>query len=120
MKTWGKIYLLSILFATLLLADSALAGEKGTVSCATSGCGYHANLTIGGGRRSPAITGYCAKEKKFVRFKLTSWADYRKPQYCPGGKERLQPIYDGSDVSRIPCPKCGLLTLRYKRRLMFD
>ena len=31
-----------------------------------------------------------------------------------------QPIYDGSDVSRIPCPKCGNLSLKYKRRLMFD
>ena len=120
MKTWGKLISLLIFFAILLLADCALAGESGTVSCATPGCGYQTDLKIGGGRASPAVTGYCAKTKKFVRLKLKSWADYRQPHYCPGGKEPLQPIYDGAEVSKIPCPKCGNLTLGYKRRLMFD
>lgn len=120
MKTWGKTSLLTILFLLLLLAGGALAGEKGVLSCATPGCGYQTNLTIGGGRATPAVTGYCALEKKFVSLKLKNWADYRKPHMCPGGKEPLQPIYSGSDVARIPCPKCGNLTLRYQRRLMFD
>ena len=105
---------------TLLAVDGALAGQSGTVSCTTPGCGYHTNLAIGGGRRSPSVTGYCAKQKKFVRVKIKSWADYRKTHYCPGTRERLQPIYDGSDVSRIPCPKCGNLSLKYQRGRMFD
>ena len=120
MKTWGKLIFPLIFFVILLLVDCALAGEKGTVSCAHPGCGYKTDLTIGGGKASPAVTGYCPKQKKFVRLKLKSWEDYHKPQNCPGGKEPLQPIYEGSAVSRIPCPECGNLTLGYKRRLMFD
>lgn len=120
MKTWGKLIPLLIFFVILLLTDSALAGEAGTVSCTTPGCGYHANLSIGGGRRSPSITGYCAKTRQFVRVKLKSWEDYRKPQRCPGGKERLQPIYDGSDVSRFPCPKCGNFSLKFQGGRRFD
>jgi hypothetical protein len=116
----SKAIILSLLFIILLLADRALAGESGTVSCAHPGCGYQTNLSIGGGRVSPSVTGYCAQEKKFVRVKLQSWADYRKPQTCPGGKEPLQPIYGGNQVAKIPCPKCGNLSLSYKRRLMFD
>jgi predicted RNA-binding Zn-ribbon protein involved in translation (DUF1610 family) len=120
MKTWGKLITLFIFFAMLFLAEGALAGESGTLSCAASGCGYQTDLKIGGGRASPSVTGYCAKEKKFVSVKIKSWADYRKPHNCPGGKEPLQPIYDGSEVARFPCPKCGNLTLGYKRRVMFD
>lgn len=120
MKNWVKTFSLLVLFVALISVDGALAGESGTVSCTTSGCGYHTQLKIGGGKRSPAVTGYCAKQKQFVRIKLKSWADYRKPHYCPGTRERLQPIYGGSEVSRIPCPKCGNLSLKYKRRLMFD
>ncbi|MEW6660311.1 MAG: hypothetical protein AB1424_16825 [Thermodesulfobacteriota bacterium] len=120
MKTKGKSVFFSIICGLFLLADYALAGESGKVSCAAPGCGYQTDLKIGGGRDSPAVTGYCAKTKKFMRLKLQSWEDYRKPHNCPGGKERLQPIYDGSGVARIPCPKCGNLTLKYKRRLMFD
>jgi hypothetical protein len=120
MQTWVKLISLSIFFVTLLLADCALAGEAGIVSCTSPGCGYQANLKIGGGRASPAVTGYCARTKEFVRLKLKSWADYRKPHNCPGGKEPLLPIYDGYEVTKIPCPKCGNLTLSYQRRLMFD
>jgi predicted RNA-binding Zn-ribbon protein involved in translation (DUF1610 family) len=120
MKPWGKLIILLIFCLILLLADCALAGELGKVSCTHPGCGYQTDLVIGGGMRSPAVTGYCAKEKDFVNIKLKSWADYRKPHYCPGGKEPLQPIYNGSEVARFPCPKCGNLTLSYKRRLMFD
>ncbi|RJR42682.1 MAG: hypothetical protein C4567_06785 [Deltaproteobacteria bacterium] len=120
MKTRGKVIVFFAIFAALLLAASALAGESGTVSCATQGCGYQTDLKIGGGRASPSVTGYCAREKKFVRVKLPSWADYRKPQQCPGGKEPLQPIYSGGEMAKIPCPKCGNLSLSYKRRLMFD
>jgi hypothetical protein len=120
MKTWGKLAMLAMCCGIFLLADCALAGEAGTVSCATPGCGYHTNLKIGGGRVSPSVTGYCAKTKKFVRIKLQSWADYRKPHNCPGGKEPLLAIYSGYEVTKIPCPQCGNLTLRYQRRLMFD
>jgi hypothetical protein len=120
MKTWGKIGFLAICCGIFLLAEYALAGEAGKVFCTNPGCGYQTDLKIGGGKVSPTITGYCAITKKFVRLKLKSWEDYRKPHKCPGGKERLQPIYSGADVARIPCPQCGNLTLRYQRRLMFD
>ena len=120
MKTWGKLVFPAILLVMLLLVECALAGEAGKVSCITPGCGCQTDLKIGGGRASPAVTGYCDKEKKFVSVKLQSWADYRKPQNCPGGKEPLQQIYDGAEVSQIPCPKCGNLTLKYQRKLMFD
>jgi predicted RNA-binding Zn-ribbon protein involved in translation (DUF1610 family) len=120
MKSWLKLISLFIFSAILLSADCALAGEAGTVSCAHPGCGYQTDLVIGGGMRTPAVTGYCAKEKDFISVKLKSWEDYRKPHNCPGGKERLQPIYNGPEVARFPCPKCGNLTLGYKRRLMFD
>lgn len=120
MKTKGKLGILAICCGIFLLADCALAEEAGKVTCATPGCGYQTDLKIGGGKISPAVTGYCSKEKKFVRVKLQSHADYRKPQMCPGGKEPLQPIYDGYEVTKIPCPKCGNLTLGYKRRIMFD
>ncbi len=120
MKTWGRLIVLGILCGIFLLVEGALAGEAGKVSCNTPGCGYQTDLTIGGGRAAPAVTGYCPREKKFVSVKIKSWADYRKPQNCPGGKERLQPIYDGDQVTQIPCPKCGNLTLRYHRKVMFD
>lgn len=119
-KTWHRSLLLSLFFIILLLGDCALAGEAGSVSCATPGCGFQESLTIGGGKQSPAVTGYCPKSRKFVRLKLKSWQDYRKPHYCPGGQEKMQPIYDGSQITQIPCPKCGNLTLQYKRKLMFD
>jgi hypothetical protein len=120
MKSWGKFFIVFIFLAAQLLADGSLAGQTGLVYCTTPGCGYQTNLMIGGGRRSPAVTGYCAKQKRFVRIKLKSWADYRKPHYCPGTRERLQPIYGGRDISRIPCPKCGNLSLKFQRRLRFD
>ena len=94
--------------------------EAGKVFCTAHGCGYQTDLKIGGGKASPAVTGYCAKDKKFVNLKLKSWADYRKPHNCPGGKDPLQPIYEGAEVTKVPCPKCGNLTLSYKRRLLFD
>jgi hypothetical protein len=119
MRTSARLLLITICFSLLWVAW-ALAGESGSISCTTPGCGYQDNLIIGGGRASPAVAGYCPTSKKFIRLKLKSWADYRKPHYCPGGKERLQPIYSGSQVSRIPCPKCGNLTLKYKRRYLFD
>jgi hypothetical protein len=120
MKASSKVIAFLLFFFGLLLVGGALAGEAGTVSCSTPGCGYHTNLKIGGGKKLPAITGYCSKEKKFVRLKLESWDDYHKPQRCPGSRERLQPIYEGSDISRIPCPKCGHKTLEYQRVLFFD
>ena len=121
MKTFGKIIFLSIFFGVFLGAAPAVAGEKGTVSCSTPDCGYHYNLKIGGGMRSPWLTGYCRATKKFVRIKLKSWEGYREMvPACPDCPEPILPIYDGGDVAEIPCPQCGNLTLHYKRRLMFD
>jgi hypothetical protein len=121
MKTFGKLVLLAIFFGVFLWAAPAVAGEKGIVSCSTPDCGYHSNLTIGGGMKSPSVTGYCRSTKKFVRVKLKSWDDYRKiiPK-CPDCPEPILPIYSGSQVAEIPCPQCGNLSLRYQRRLMFD
>ena len=120
MKTFGKIIFLAIFFGVFLGVAAAVAGEAGTVSCTTPDCGYQDNLKIGGGMRSPAVTGYCRSTKQFVRLKLKSHNDYRKTHYCPGSQEPMLPIYDGSQISEIPCPKCGNLTLHYKRMLMFD
>lgn len=113
-----------LLFGTLLIvlimATQVPAGESGRVSCTAPGCGYATDLVIGGGRASPAVTGYCPGSRKFVRLKLKSWEEYRRPHLCPGSRERLQPIYDGEEVSRFPCPRCGQRTLRYQRNVMFD
>ena len=71
--------------------------------------------------KSPSLTGYCRSTKKFVRVKLKSWDGYREiVPACPDCPEAILPIYDGGQVAEIPCPKCGNLTLHYKRRLMFD
>ncbi len=120
MKTASKLVILSIFLGLVLWVATAAAGEKGTVSCATPGCGYQQDLTIGGGMKSPSLTGYCRSTKQFVRIELKSWDDYRKTHYCPGSKEPIRPIYDGSQITQIPCPQCGNLTLHYKRTLMFD
>ena len=121
MKTCGKLVFLAIFFGVFLGAAPAAAGQSGTVSCSSSGCGYHYNLTMGGAIRSPAVTGYCRSTKQFVRVKLKSWDEYRKViPHCPDCPEAIEPIYDGSQVAEIPCPQCGNLTLHYKRRLLFD
>ena len=120
MKIFSKLVLLAIFFGLVLWVAAAMAGEAGTVSCTTPDCGYQDNLKIGGGMRSPAVTGYCRSTKQFVRLKLKKWEDYRKPHYCPGSEEPMLAIYDGGQVAEIPCPQCGNLTLHYKRRLMFD
>jgi hypothetical protein len=121
MKTIGKLFFLAIFFGVFLWAAAATAGEAGIVSCATPGCDYHENLKIGGGMKSPSLTGYCRSTKKFVRVKLKSWEGYRETvPACPDCPEPILPIYDGDQVSQIPCPKCGNLTLHYKRTLMFD
>ena len=121
MKTFGNIGFLAIFFGLILWAAPALAGEKGTVSCSTPECGYHSNLTIGGGMKSPSVTGYCRSTKQFVRVKLKSWDEYRKiiPK-CPDCPETIRPIYDKGQVAQIPCPRCGNLTLHYDRRFLFD
>jgi hypothetical protein len=120
MKYCMRLIFLLIPLVIFLLVDPALAGEAGTVSCTTPGCGYHTNLKIGGGKRTPAVTGYCPKEKKFVRVKLKSHDDYRKPQKCPDCQTQLQPIYDRSEISKIPCPQCGNPSLNYEIKLRFD
>jgi hypothetical protein len=88
-----------------------VAGEKGIVSCSTPDCGYHYDLTIAGGMKSPSLTGYCRSTKKFVRVKLKSWAGYREATPAsPDCPEAILPIYDGDQVAEIPCPQCGNLT----------
>jgi len=120
MKAPRIVFHFALFGCIFLWVACGLAGESGQMSCSTPGCGFKQSLTIGGGMKSPSITGYCPSSKKFVRLKLKSWGDYRKPQQCPGSREPLQPIYGGSDLARIPCPQCGHLTLKYKRRIMFD
>jgi hypothetical protein len=121
MKTFGKIIFLPLFFGVFLWAAAAVAGEAGTVSCSNPGCGYHYNLTIGGGMNSPSLTGYCRSTKKFVHVELKSWGEYRKVvPACPDCPEPILPIYDGRQVAAIPCPQCGNLTLHYKNELMFD
>ena len=121
MKTCGRLVAIALFGALVLGAAPAVAGEAGTVSCANPGCGYHHDLAIGGGMKSPSLTGYCRSTKKFVRVKLKSWDDYREvTPACPDCPEAILPIYDGGQVAEIPCLKCGNLTLHYKRRLMFD
>jgi hypothetical protein len=121
MKPFGKIIFLCLFFGVLLWAAAAMAGQSGTVSCSTPGCGYEDTLTIGGGKQSPSLTGYCRSTKKFVRVKLKSWKDYRETvPASPDCPEAILPIYDGGQVVEIPCPQCGNLSLHYKKRLMFD
>jgi hypothetical protein len=121
MKTFGKLLAFALFCGLVFEGAPAMAGEAGTLSCATPGCGYHANLTIGGGMKSPSLTGYCRATKKFVRVKLKSWEGYRQMvPACPDCPVAILPIYDGDQVAKIPCPQCGNLSLHYKRRLMFD
>jgi hypothetical protein len=120
METVGKLWVTALFFGLALWVAPAAAGQSGTVSCTTPDCDYQQNLKIGGGMRSPAVTGYCPSTKQFVRLKLKSHNDYRKTHYCPGSKEKMQPIYNDGDVAKIPCPQCGHLTLHYKLILMFD
>ena len=121
MKTCGTLFVLAIFFGLVLGAAPAMAGQAGEVTCSTPDCGYRYNLKIGGGMKSPSVTGYCRSTKQFVRVKLKSWDDYRKiiPK-CPDCPEAILPIYDGGQVAEIPCPQCGKLSLNYKRMLMFD
>jgi len=109
-----------IFLGVINAAGGARAGQSGDIFCTAPGCGYKDTLAIGGGRASPSVTGYCAKDKKFVRVKLKNWADYHKSHKCPGSNEPLQAIYSGSDVSQFPCPKCGQRTLQYKMKSLFD
>jgi len=120
MRTPRFFFHLTLLGCIFLWVACGVAGEIGEMFCTTPGCDFKDSLTIGGGMKSPAITGYCPSSKKFVRLKLKSWADYRQPQYCPDSGEPLQPIYGDAQISRIPCPRCGHLTLKYKLKLMFD
>jgi hypothetical protein len=120
MKIFGTLVAIALFCSLVLGAAPAVAGQSGIVSCSTPDCAYQDNLKIGGGMRSPAVTGYCRSTKQFVRLKLKSHNDYRKTHYCPGSKEPMLPIYDGAQISEIPCPQCGNLTLHYKMMLMFD
>jgi hypothetical protein len=120
MKTGAKLVFLPLFLSLVLWTGAAMAGEAGKVTCSSPGCGYHENLKIGGGRKTPAVTGYCASTQQFVRLNIKSYDDYYKTFYCPGTKEPMQPIYNGSQVSEIPCPQCGNLTLHYTRTVMFD
>jgi len=112
--------ILAFFFFLLFWGPAAWGGESGAVTCRTPGCGYRTNLTIGGGMRSPALTGYCANSHGFVRVKLKNWDQYRQPAFCPQCRARLLTIYGNQQVSQIPCPRCGKTALKYQRRLLFD
>jgi|WetSurMetagenome_2_1015567.scaffolds.fasta_scaffold856724_1 hypothetical protein len=121
MKTCGTLVAMALFCGLVLGAAPAAAGEAGEINCSTPDCGYHHNLAIGGGMKSPSVTGYCRSTKQFVRVKLKNWDEYREiVPASPDCPEAILPIYDGGQVVAIPCPQCGHLTLQYKRRLMFD
>jgi hypothetical protein len=121
MKTFGRLVAIALFFGLVLGAAPAVAGQSGTVTCTTPGCGYQDTLTVGGGKKSTSVTGYCRSTKKFVRVKLNSWEEYREVvPVSPDCPEPILPIYSGGQVAEIPCPKCGCLTLRYKKTKMFD
>jgi hypothetical protein len=121
MKSIGKIVFLCLVFGLVLWLAPAQAGQSGRVSCSTPGCGYRESLTIGGGMKSPSLTGYCRSTKKFVYIKLKSWEGYRDiVPASPDCPEAILPIYDGGQVAEIPCPQCGNLSLSYKRKYLFD
>jgi hypothetical protein len=121
MKAFGKLAAIALFCGLVFGAAAAAAGQTGTVSCSTPGCGYQVSLTIGGGKKSPSLTGYCRSTRKFVRVKLKSWDQYREiVPASPDCPDPIQPIYDGGQVTEIPCPQCGNLTLHYQRRLLFD
>ncbi len=116
-----KRLMLAVLLLVAFTANLAQAGEMAKVHCTNPACGYTFDLAIGGGMNSPSITGYCAGCRDFVHLKLTSWSDYRGKIYkCPKGHGPFTPIYDISEISRFPCPKCGQRTLQAKRGMMFD
>jgi hypothetical protein len=113
------------MLAALLLiactAPPAQAGQIVNVYCTNPGCGYTDSLAIGGGMKTPAITGYCSGCRDFVRIKLARHEDYRGKTYkCPKGHGPFTAIYDMSEISRFPCPKCGQLTLQARPGLLFD
>lgn len=114
-----------LLIAALVLlvgsAGLARAGQVAKVTCTNPGCGYTFNLAIGGGMKSPAITGYCAGCRDFVRNKLARHEDYRGQTYnCPKGHGPFTPIYNLDEISQFPCPKCGRRTLQAERGILFD
>ena len=115
-----RTLLLAVLLSLLFGVTGASAGESGTLSCTFPGCGYENNFIIGGGMLSPSVTGYCTHGHGFVRVKLKHWNDYHKRHYCPLCHKAVKPIYEGSQASQFPCPKCGNLTLKYQRKVMFD
>jgi hypothetical protein len=110
-KTFGKLAFLIIFSGLVFWSVPAVAGQFGIVSCTTPACGYQENLTIGGLRNAPGVTGYCQSTKKFVRLKLKSHDDVRKTHYCPGSNEPMILINSDSKIPEIPCPKSGKLTL---------
>ena len=82
MKTCGTLVAAALFCGLVFGVAPAVAGEAGTVSCSTLDCGYHDNLKIGGGMKSPSLTGYCRSTKKFVRVKTEKLG--RLPGQCSG------------------------------------
>ncbi len=116
-----KRLLITTLLLALVTAIPAQAGQVAKVSCTNPGCGYSKNLTIGGGMKSPSITGYCSGCRDFGSLKLASWSDYRGKTYnCPKGHGPFTPIYNISEISRFPCPKCAQRTLQAQPGMRFD
>ncbi|MBM4275798.1 MAG: hypothetical protein FJ134_15260 [Deltaproteobacteria bacterium] len=120
MNVSRKTLFLSLLLAILFWVEAAGAGESGRIFCTAPGCGFEDKFTIGGGMKSPSVTGYCTHGHGFVRVKLRHWNEYYHTHFCPVCHKAVKPIYAGSQVSPFPCPKCGQVTLKYQRRYMFD
>ena len=113
--------LICLLVLLLLNVGPASAGEKVTVACANPGCDYTQTLSLGGARRSPAITCYCTRCRDFVRLKLQNWDQYYdRKYYCPECGRVAKPVYSHEDISTCPCPRCGRSTLKTKTLLRYD
>jgi hypothetical protein len=116
----NKILICSLVWV-LLNVGPAWAGEKIAVECTNPGCDYTKNLSLGGSRRSPAITCYCAQCRDFVRLKLQDWDQYYDQKYyCPTCDRAATPIYSHQDITNVPCPRCGRMTLKTKTLRRYD
>jgi DNA-directed RNA polymerase subunit RPC12/RpoP len=116
-----KKVLVCFLSLFLFTYSPVLAGEKVAVECANQRCNFATTLSLGGARRSPAITCYCAQCRDFVRLRLQNWDQYRDQTYhCPTCGQAVRPVYAKEDIAASPCPKCGEKTLKAKILLRYD
>jgi hypothetical protein len=137
---------LTLCMATALVIGTALwAGKQVELRCGNPKCGFHEEVTFGGGFRFAQVTGWCTKCQKFV---YLTWDRDPKAQgggpsagpppklagsiwlpatgktvdlyACPDCKNPFLPI-DGPEDFKF-CPKCGKPGFGYdpKKVIMFD